>query len=103
MSICHYDFDMLTDDVLSQKKLNCIDLVIVALTLEKAGIKYRINGDGSLTIYNVDYALAQNYGDHRVWGRVGDIYIDGHFDVVTDYPELILMCNEYSTRIIPDV
>ena len=94
---------MLTEDFLSQKKLGCIDLLIIMFALEKAGIKYKINDDGSLTVLNVDYALAQDYGDHRVWGRVGDIYIDGHFDVITEYPELILICNENSTRIIPDV
>ena len=94
---------MFTEDFLTRKKLGCIDLLIVLFALEKADIKYRINEDGSLTIFNIDYALAHDYGDHRVWGHIGDIYIDGHFDVITDYPELILMCNEHSTRTVPEV
>jgi len=94
---------MLTEDVLSQKKLECLDLVIIVFSLEKAGIRYKINKDGSLTIFNTDYTLAQDYYDRKIWGRIGDIYIEGYLDVVTDYPKLVLTCNERSIRIIPDV
>ena len=94
---------MLTEDILSQKKLGCVDLLIIMFALEKAGIKYKINDDGSLTVLNVDYALVQDYYHRRIQGRIGDIYIDGHFDVITEYPELILICNERSIHIVPEV
>jgi len=90
---------MLTEEVLAEKKLGCIDLVVILLSLDKAGIKYKINDDGSLSIYNVDYVLAQSYYDRKVWGRIGGVYVEGHFDVVSDYTELVLVCNEYSRRV----
>ena len=94
---------MLTEDILSEKWLGCLDLVYIVFSLEKAGIKYKINKDGSLTIFNTDYALVQDYYDHKIWGYIGDVYIEGYLDVVTDYPKLVLTCNERSTRVIPDV
>jgi hypothetical protein len=42
--------------------------------LDKAGIRYKINNDGSLSIYNVDFALAESYYDHKI----GDVYVEGH-------------------------
>jgi len=93
---------MLTEDVLTEKKLGCIDLIIIMFSLEKAGIKYKINKDGSLSIYNVDYALAQSRYDRKVWGRIGGVYIEGHFDVITYDTKLVLVCNEYSRRIVLD-
>jgi hypothetical protein len=93
---------MLTEDVLTEKKLGCIDLIIIMFNLEKAGVRYKINKDGSLSIYGVDYALVQSSYDRKVWGRIGGVYVEGHFDVVTYDTKLVLECNEYSTRIVPE-
>jgi hypothetical protein len=93
---------MLTEDILTKKKLGCLDLVIIALSLDKAGIKYKINNDGSLSIYNVDFALVESYYDHKIWGRIGDVYVEGHLNVENYHTKLVLKCNEYSTRIVPE-
>jgi len=91
---------MLTEEVLTEKELGCIDLIITLFSLEKAGIQYKINKDGSLSIYGVDYALAQSYYDRKVWGRIGGVYVEGYFDVVTYDTKLVLVCNEYSKRTV---
>jgi len=91
---------MFTEDVLTKKKLNCIDLVIIALSLDKVGIKYKINDDGSLSIFDVDYVLIQTFDDHKTSGYIGDVYVDGHFDI-RNYPDKTdLICNKYSKRLI---
>jgi len=93
---------MLTEDILTKKKLGCLDLVIILFSLDKAGIRYKINNDGSLSIYNVDFALAESYDDHKIWGRIGDVYVEGYLNVENYHTELVLKCNEYSRRIIPE-
>jgi len=91
---------MLTEDVLWCKKLACIDLVIIALALDKAGIKYKINDNGSLSVYNADFALAQSYGDSKVWGRIEDVRVEGHFDVINYHTRVDLVCNKHSKRLV---
>jgi len=91
---------MLTEDVLSCKKLGCIDLVIIALALDKAGIKYKINDDGSLSVYNADFAFAQSLHEHKTWGRINDVHVEGHFDPINRYTRVDLVCNKYSKRLV---
>jgi len=93
---------MLTEDILAKKKLGCLDLVVITLSLDKAGIKYKINDDGSLSIYDVDFALVESYYDHKIYGRIEDVYVQGHLNVKNYYTKLVLECNEYSTRIVPE-
>ncbi len=93
---------MLTEDVLAKKKLGCIDLVIIALSLDKAGIEYKINKDGSLSVFNVEFALVQSFGEHKVFGHIGDVYVEGYFDVVNYHTRVDLVCNKYSRRITLD-
>jgi len=93
---------MLTEKILAEKELGCIDLVIILFSLDKAGIRYKINEDGSLSVYNVDYVLVQSYYDRKLWGRIGDVYVEGHFDVVTYDTKLVLICNEYSRHTVLD-
>jgi len=91
---------MLNEDTLACKKLACIDLVIVALALDKAGIKYRINNDGSLSVYNADFALVQTFDDNKVFGRIEDVRVEGYFDVINRYTRVDLVCNKYSKRLV---
>jgi len=94
---------MLTEDILNKKKLSCLDLVIILFSLDKAGIRYNINNDGSLSIYDVDFALVESYDDHKIWGRIGDVYVEGYLNVENYHTKLVLKCNEYSRRIVPDI
>jgi hypothetical protein len=93
---------MLTEDVLTKKKLGCLDLVIITLSLDKAGIRYKINDDGSLSIYNTDFTLVESYDDHKIYGHIEDVYVEGHLNVENYHTKLVLRCNEYSTRIVPE-
>jgi len=93
---------MLTEDVLTKKKLGCLDLVIILFSLDKAGIRYKINDDGSLSIYDVDFALVESYDDHKISGRIGDVYVEGYLNLENYHTKLVLKCNEYSRRIIPE-
>jgi len=93
---------MLTEDVLAKKKLGCIDLVVIALALDKAGVKYEINKDGSLSVFDVEFALVQSFDDHKVSGYIGDVDVDGYFDVVNYHTRVDLVCNKYSRRVTLD-
>jgi len=93
---------MLTEDVLAKKKLGCIDLVIIALSLDKAGVKYKINDDGSLSVFNVEFALVQSFDDHKVSGYIGNVDVDGYFDVINYHTRVDLVCNKYSRRVVLD-
>jgi hypothetical protein len=93
---------MLTEDVLTRKKLGCVDLVIIVLSLDKAGVKYRINNDGSLSVFNVSFALVRDFDDHKTSGYIGDVRVDGYFDVINYHTRVDLVCNKYSRRIALD-
>ena len=91
---------MLTEDALACKKLACIDLVIITLALDKAGIQYKINDDGSLSVYNTDFAFVQTLNDFRMIGRIGDVHVEGHFNVINRHTRFDLICNQYSKRLV---
>jgi len=93
---------MLTEDILNKKKLSCLDLVIIALALDKAGVKYKINNDGSLSVFNVEFALVQSFDDHKVSGYIGNVDVDGYFDVINYHTRVDLVCNKYSRRVVLD-
>ena len=93
---------MLTEDVLTRKKLGCVDLVVIALSLDKVGVRYRINDDGSLSVFNVEFALVQSFDDHKVSGYIGNVDVDGYFDVVNYHTRVDLVCNKYSKRVTLD-
>ena len=93
---------MLTEDVLTRKKLGCVDLVVIALSLDKTGVRYRINDDGSLSVFNVEFALVQSFDDHKVSGYIGNVDVDGYFDVVNYHTRVDLVCNKYSRRVVLD-
>jgi len=93
---------MLTEDVLTRKNLGCVDLVVIALSLDKVGVRYRINDDGSLSVFNVEFALVQSFDDHKVSGYIGNVDVDGYFDVVNYHTRVDLVCNKYSRRVVLD-
>ena len=90
---------MLTEDTIVREKLGCIDLVIIALSLDKAGIEYKINDNGSLSTFNTHFAVVHSFDDHKTSGYIEDVYIEGYFDVLNYYPRVDLVCNNYSRRV----
>jgi len=93
---------MLTEDTIIRKKLGCIDLVVVTLSLDKAGIEYKINNDGSLSVFNVSFALVKDFDDHKTSGYIGDVDVEGYFDVINYHTRVDLVCNRYSERVVLD-
>jgi hypothetical protein len=93
---------MLTEDTIARKKLGCLDLVAIAFNIDKAGIKYTINNDGSLSVFDVSFALVKDFDDHKTSGYIGDVDVEGYFDVINHYPRVDLVCNKYSRRVAID-
>jgi len=89
---------MLTEDLFSKKEVGCVDLVKLVFALESQGVKYEINDDGSLTVYNPDFAFIRDFGSKKWFGRLYDVLVEGSFTIRSRYGETVFECNEYSTR-----
>jgi len=90
---------MLDEELLTKKKVGCVDLVNLVFVLEEQGVKYNINDDGSLTVYNPDFAFVHDFGSHKWFGRLYDALVEGAFTISSRYGETVFECNQYSTRI----
>ena len=89
---------MLTEELLTEKKVGCVDLVNLVFVLEERGVKYKINDDGSLTVYNPDFAFVYESGSNKWFGRLYDALVQGSFTIRSRYGETVFECNEYSAR-----
>ena len=89
---------MPTEDFFSKKKVGCVDLVRLVFALESQGVKYDINDDGSLTVYNPNFAFVYETGSKKWFGRLYDVLVEGSFTITSRYGETVFECNEYSTR-----
>ena len=89
---------MLTEELLTKKKVGCVDLVKLVFALESQGVKYKINDNGSLIVYNPDFAFVHDFGSNRWFGRLYNVLVEGSFTIRSRYGETIFECNEYSTR-----
>ena len=89
---------MLTEELLTKKKVGCVDLVNLVFVLEEQGAKYKINDDGSLTVYNPDFAFVYESGSNKWFGRLYDALVQGAFTIRSRYGETVFECNKYSTR-----
>ena len=90
--------NMLDEGLLTKNKVGCVDLVNLVFVLEEQGSRYKINDDGSLTVYNPDFAFVYETGSHKWFGRLYDALVQGSFTIRSRYGETIFECNEYSTR-----
>jgi hypothetical protein len=89
---------MLDEELLTKKKVGCVDLVNLVFVLEEQGVKYKINDDGSLTVYNPDFAFIYESGSNKWFGRLYDALVQGAFTISSGYGKAIFECNQYSTR-----
>jgi len=90
--------NMLDEQLLTEKKVGCVDLVNLVFVLEEQGVKYKINDDGSLTVYNPDWVFVYETESHKWVGRLYDALVQGAFTISSRYGEAIFECNQYSTR-----
>jgi len=93
---------MLTEDTIIRKKLGCIDLVTIVFNIDKAGIKYKINNDGSLSIFNAEMTLVYEPETKKWKGYINDVPIEGSFKIRNRYPEIIFLCDKDSRRVVLD-
>jgi len=90
---------MLTEDLIARKRVGCLDLVMLVFALESQGAKYKINDDGSLTVYNPNFIFIHDFRSHKLSGLIYNAHVEGSFTIERRHGEVIFECNEYSTRI----
>ena len=93
---------MLNEHLFAERNVGCVDLVKLVFALESQGAKYKINDDGSLTVYNPDFAFILDSGSNKWVGRLYDVLVEGSFTIERRYGEVVFECNRHSTRLYPD-
>ena len=85
---------MPNEELLTKKNVGCVDLVKLVFALESQGAKYKINDDGSVTVYEPNSIFMHDSGSHKLSGLIYNAFVE--------YGEIVFECNRHNTHPYPD-